>query len=91
MKFSRNVGNGPTNERLRKFWGTGPRIWIRIRIVTLVRRALEEVCTVPVLLVNVALAAYSVNKASTNIGSSRDHNTLYTKVVLPSQKISVDH
>jgi len=49
MKFSRKVGNGQLNKI--KFWwrsGSG----IRIRIATLVRRALADVCTVPVLLVN---------------------------------------
>ena len=45
MKFSGMVGNGPMNNRL-----------IRIRIATLVRRALVEVCTIPVFLV------YTVNK-----------------------------
>jgi len=41
------------NEQIVKFWwrsGSG----IRIRIATLIRRALAEVCTVPVLLVMVA-------------------------------------
>jgi len=64
MKFSGKVGNGPMNKRLNL--GTVHtsakarltsvairiRIKIRIRIATLVRRALAEVCTVPVLLVS---------------------------------------
>ena len=43
-EISGKVGNGPVNKRL-NFGGD------RIRIATLVRRALAEVCTVPVLLV----------------------------------------
>ena len=48
------------NELMIKFWWqSGSRIWIRmqiwIRIVTLVRRQLREVCTFPALLVMVAL------------------------------------
>jgi len=40
------------SEQIVKFWWrSGSRIWIQIRIATLVRRALAEVCTVPVLLV----------------------------------------
>jgi len=40
------------NEQMVKFWWrSGSQIWIRIRIAALVRRALTEVCTVPVLLV----------------------------------------
>ena len=40
------------NEQTIKFWSrSGSGIRIRIRIVTLVRRALAEVCTVPMLLV----------------------------------------
>jgi len=39
------------SEQMVKFWWrSGSRIRIRIRIATLVRRALAEVCTVPVLL-----------------------------------------
>jgi len=39
-----------TNEQVVKiWWRSGSRIRIRIRIATLVRRALAEVCTVPVL------------------------------------------
>ena len=55
MKFSGKVGNGPINKIMIKFWwrsGSGIRIRIRIRIATLVRRALAEVCTDPVLLVH---------------------------------------
>ena len=44
MKFSEKVGNGPTDKLLN--FGGDP----EIRIATLVRRALAEVCTVPVLL-----------------------------------------
>jgi len=43
-----------TNEQMIKFWwrsGSGIRIRIRLQIVTLVRHALAEVCTLPVLLV----------------------------------------
>jgi len=43
-----------TNEQTIKFWwrpGSQIRILIRVGIATLVRRALAEVCTVPVLLV----------------------------------------
>jgi len=41
------------SEQMVKFlWQSGSRIWIRIGIVTLIRHALVEVCTVPVLLVN---------------------------------------
>jgi len=50
MKFSGKLGNGPLNKWL-NFGGDHSRIWIRIRIATVVRRALAEVCTVPVLLV----------------------------------------
>ena len=42
------------SEQMMKFWWrsvSGIRIWIWIRIAALVRRALTEVCTVPVLLV----------------------------------------
>jgi len=46
MKFPGKVGTGPVNKRL-NFGGDPDGIWI----VTLVRRALAEVCTVPVLLV----------------------------------------
>jgi len=46
MKFSGKVGNGPMNKRLN--FGGDPD---RMRIATLVRRALAEVCTVPVLLI----------------------------------------
>jgi len=49
MKFSGKVGNA--NEQTIKFWWQSVS-WIRICIVTLLRRALAEVCTVPVLLVN---------------------------------------
>ena len=43
-------------EQLIKFWWrSGSRIWIRICIATLVRRALAEVCTVPMLLVIVVV------------------------------------
>jgi len=45
MKFSGKVGNGPMNKRLN--FGGDP----EIRIATLVRRALAQVCTIPVLLV----------------------------------------
>jgi len=41
-------------EEIIKFWlryGSGIRIWIHIRITSLVRHVLAEVCTVPVLLV----------------------------------------
>jgi len=44
MKLSGKVGNGLAIR-------SGVQIRIRIRIATLVRRALAEVCTVPVLLV----------------------------------------
>jgi len=36
---------------IKLWWRSGPRIWIRMLIATLGRRALAEVCTVPVLLV----------------------------------------
>jgi len=61
MKYSKKVGNGPMNKWLHfdgdPDHGSGYRsvIWIRIRVATLARRALAEVCTVPVLLVMVAL------------------------------------
>jgi len=51
------VGRQWTSEQIIKFWwrsGSG----IRIRIETLVRRALAEVCTVPVLLVSNILYQY---------------------------------
>jgi len=51
------VGRQWTSEQTIKFWwrsGSG----IRIRIETLVRRALAEVCTVPVLLVSNILYQY---------------------------------
>jgi len=62
MKFSWRVGSDwPMNERLHLGGDPYPgaripiririRIWIRIHIVTVIRRALAEVCTVPVLLV----------------------------------------
>ena len=50
MKFSGKVGN----EQVIKFWwrsGSRIRIQIQIRIATLIRRALAEVCTIPVPLV----------------------------------------
>jgi len=46
MKFSGKVGNEQMNKI--KFWW---RFGSRIRIATLVRRALAEICTVSVLLV----------------------------------------
>jgi len=52
MKFSAEVGNGPMNKRL-NFGGDpaqGFGYASRIRIATLVTRALAEVCIVPVLL-----------------------------------------
>jgi len=61
MKVSRKIGTGPVNKRLNfgadpdqesgygsGCYGSG---YIRIRIATLIRRALAKVCTVPVLLV----------------------------------------
>ena len=61
MKFSGKVGNGPMN----KFWSRyGSGIRIRIRIATLVRRALAEVCTVPVLVVFSRLGLGSVSTLS---------------------------
>jgi len=59
------VGWQLANEQMIKFWwrsgsGIRIRIWIRIRIrirvATLVRRALAEVCTVPVLVVETLFA-----------------------------------
>ena len=50
MKFSGKVGNEQM-VKLRWRFGSRIRIRIRIRIATLIRRALAEVCTVPVLLV----------------------------------------
>ena len=55
MKFSGKVGSGPMNKWLN--FGGDPyhviriQIWIRIRITTLVRRTLAQVCTVPARLV----------------------------------------
>jgi len=44
------------NEQMIKcWWRSGSAIPIRIRIATLVKRALAEVCTIPVLLVNFVL------------------------------------
>ena len=57
------------NEQMMKFWrryGSGLRIWIWICIVTLVRRALVEVCTVAVLLVKIS----SAKSAKTSIYSN---------------------
>jgi len=51
MKFSGKVGNGPMNKMIKFWWRSGSRIRKRIRIAILVRRALAEVCTAPVLLV----------------------------------------
>jgi len=48
MKFSGKIANGPMNKRLN--FGGNP-IRDRIHIVTLVKRALAEVCTVPVLVI----------------------------------------
>jgi len=53
VKFLETFGNGPM-----KKWLNFGRIWIRIRIATLVRRALAEVCTVPVLLVINGITAH---------------------------------
>jgi len=58
MKFSGKVGNGPMNKRLD--FGGDP-VHIRIRIATLVRRALAEVCTVPVLLVLITATIHDCN------------------------------
>jgi len=53
MKFSGKIGSEPVNKRLN--FGGDP--GHRIRITTLVRRALAGVCTVPVLLVRCLLAS----------------------------------
>ena len=52
MKFAGKLGTGPVN-KWSNFSGDPDNgyVWIRIRIATLVRRALAEVCTIPVLLV----------------------------------------
>jgi len=53
-----------TNKQTAKFWwrsGLRIRIRIRIRIATLIKRALAEVCTVPVLLVSCyGITGYSI-------------------------------
>jgi len=55
MKFSGKFGNRASEQMTKFCRRSGSRIriqiWIRICIETLVRRALTEVCTVPVLLV----------------------------------------
>jgi len=58
------------NEQMIKYWwqsGSGIRIRTRICIVTLVRRALAEVCTVPVLLVSFTRCTHCIlrNKCET--------------------------
>jgi len=54
MKFSGKIANGPMNKRLNfgghPDHGSGYGYGSAVRIATLVRRALAEVCTVPVLL-----------------------------------------
>ena len=50
MKFSAKVDTGPVNKRLH--FGGEWRSGSGIRIATLVRHALAEVCSVPVLLVS---------------------------------------
>ena len=52
MKFSGRVGN----EQMIKFWWQSGS---RIRIMTLVRHALAQVCTVPVLLVTICLREFN--------------------------------
>jgi len=69
MKFSRRVGDGPTNKllnfgsdpvhhldtgivyRIRHYWEIRKVVILIRQMAALVRRALAEVCTVPVLLV----------------------------------------
>jgi len=64
MKFSAKLGNGPVNKMTKFWWRSGSRIWIkiriRLRIATLVRRALAEVCNIPVLPVNDGGFVFSV-------------------------------
>jgi len=53
MKFSGKVSSGPwaVEQMIKFWWRSGSQIQIWIHITTLVRPALAEVCTVPVLLV----------------------------------------
>jgi len=50
MKFSGKVGSEPMKKIIKFLWRSGSGSG-SIRIATLVRRALAEVCTVPVLVV----------------------------------------
>jgi len=49
-----------SEQTIKFWWRSGSQIPIRIRIATLVRRALGEVCPVPVLLVIYSAERYSI-------------------------------